>query len=208
MARNNGPKCKLCRREGMKLYLKGPRCDSPKCSLEKRNFPPGEHNWRRAKYSEYGVRLREKQKLKRIFGTQERQFKRYFGLAERGKGDTSANLLQLMERRLDNVVQRLGFALSRIHARQMIVHGFIDVNGKRLNKPSYLVKIGDEIQPHSKDKCFKKIRENLEINKGFTIPPWLELDPQIPRGKITRFPARDEFPYDIQEQLIVELCSK
>ena len=200
--------CKLCRREGMQLYLKGQRCFSEKCSFKKRDFPPGMHTRRPRKVSEYNRQLREKQKAKRIYGIAERQFRKYFSLAERMKGNTGENLLTILERRLDNVVLSLGFALSRFHARQLVAHGHITVGGKRLDIPSYLVQVGDEVGVSRREKVRKIVADAVEINRGTDIPQWLEVDHTNLCGKVVQLPKRDEVKHDLQEQLIVELCSK
>ncbi len=208
MGRYTGNVCKLCRREGMALWLKGQRCFSEKCSLKKRDYPPGQHTRRPRKVSEYNRQLREKQKAKRIYGIQEAQFLKYFRLAERMKGNTGENLLTILERRLDNVVLALGLALSRYHARQLVSHGHVTVNGKRLNIPSYLVRVGDEIGITRKEKIRKLVAETVEINRGTEVPSWLEADPTNLSGKVVQLPKRDDVTHDLHEQLIVELCSK
>ena len=208
MGRYTGNVCKLCRREGMALWLKGQRCFSEKCSLKKRDYPPGQHTRRPRKVSEYNRQLREKQKAKRIYGIQETQFLKYFRLAERMKGNTGENLLTILERRLDNVVLALGLALSRYHARQLVSHGHVTVNGKRLNIPSYLVRVGDEIGITRKEKIRKLVAETVEINRGTEVPSWLEADPTNLSGKVVQLPKRDDVTHDLHEQLIVELCSK
>lgn len=212
MARNINPVCRLCRRQGEKLYLKGERCHSVKCPIDKqtnnRNFPPGMHHWRRGKISEYGRRLKEKQKAKRYYGLLERQFKNCFHRAEKQKGNTGTNLLVLLERRLDNVLSRGGMALSRPHARQMINHGHISVNGKKVDIPSYLVWEGDVIQamPHeSSKKIVQKVRETGASNP----PSWLEVLSGDTQGiKVINMPVREEIPLEIHEQLIVEFFSR
>ena len=192
----------------MALWLKGQRCFSEKCSLKKRDYPPGQHTRRPRKVSEYNRQLREKQKAKRIYGIQEAQFLKYFRLAERMKGNTGENLLTILERRLDNVVLALGLALSRYHARQLVSHGHVTVNGKRLNIPSYLVRVGDEIGITRKEKIRKLVAETVEINRGTEVPSWLEADPTNLSGKVVQLPKRDDVTHDLHEQLIVELCSK
>lgn len=208
MARYGGPVCRLCRREGVKLYLKGTRCDSPKCSIVKREQPPGVHIWRRGKVSKYGLQLREKQKLKRSYGIMERQFRRIFSIATATRGNTGEALLTLVERRLDNVVYSLGLAVSRPQARQMIGHGHITVDGQRVDIPSFFVREGHVIRVSSKDKVKKAVEENLEIAKSRGIPEWLELEADKQTGRVIRLPRRDELAAEIQEQLIVELLSK
>lgn len=208
MARYTGNKCKLCRREGMKLFLKGQRCFTDKCALSRRDYPPGVHAQRRSKVTEYGVRLREKQKLKRIYGVLERQFKLYFRESERLRGNTGENLLMLLERRLDNVVLASGFALSRNHARQMINHGHFQVNGRRVDISSFQVRPGDTVNPSSKEKARKMVAEAVEVNKSQPIPGWLEVSGDAMASKVVGVPSRTDVPHPIQEQLIVELCSK
>ncbi|MFQ5882605.1 MAG: 30S ribosomal protein S4 [Candidatus Methylomirabilales bacterium] len=208
MARYSGSVCKLCRREGLKLFLKGDRCFSPKCAIEKRNYPPGEHGQRRMKLTDYGFQLREKQKMKRIYGILERQFRNYFHLAERRKGITGENLLRLLERRLDNVVYRLGFASSRAEARQMVRHGHFLVNGRRVDIPSCLVRPGDQIQVSEKVRELLPIKAALEGAKKRGLPSWLELDPQTMRGIVQTLPSREDIVIPVQEQLVVTLYSK
>ena len=213
MARYTGPVCKLCRREGEKLFLKGTRCFSPKCPFErKRGYPPGEHGWvarfRRRRQSDYARQLREKQKAKRIYGILERQMRRFYGMAERLPGVTGDNLLTLLERRLDNVVYRLGFADSRAQARQLVTHGHFSVNGRRLKVPSYLVKPEDEISVREASRrrtYFKNIAEDLDDG---AVPDWLSLDSRSMTGRMLRDPARDEIESLLSEQLIVEYYSR
>lgn len=212
MARYIGPVCRLCRREGEKLYLKGERCFSPKCAIERRNYPPGQHGrelqFRRSRPSDYGLQLREKQKLRRIYGVLERQFRRYFAIAQRARGMTGALLLILLERRLDNVVYRLGFASSRAQARQLVRHGHFEVNGRKVDIPSYQVKPGDviRVRDSSREKdYFKEIAERLE---GHRPPPWLLLNPQDLSGQVLRLPVREEIDTRVQEHLIVEFYSR
>jgi len=207
MARNSQNVCKLCRREGMKLFLKGQRCFSEKCGVNRRDYPPGQHV-RPKKSTDYGAQLREKQKCKRIYGVLERQFQHYFAVASRQKGNTGDNLLVLMERRLDNVVLNLGLALSRFDARQMVGHGHVWVNGRRVDIPSYLVRPGDEIAIKGGDKIKKKATDALEMNKGQSLPTWLEANPSEQKGKVIQLPKREDVPHPINEQLIIELCSK
>ncbi len=208
MARYTGPKCKLCRREGQKLFLKGERCYTNKCALERRKDPPGEKPKKiRRKKSGYAVQLREKQKVKRIYGVLEKQFKNYFREATRMKGITGHNLLQLLERRLDNVVYRLGFAPSRSTARQLVRHNHILVNGRKVNIPSYLVKIGDEISIKEKSRSLQMILSSLERNAN-DVPSWLELDLPNSKGVVKALPSRSDIVDEINEQLIVELYSK
>ena len=207
MARFTGNVCKLCRREGMKLFLKGQRCFSEKCGINRRDYPPGVHT-RPRKTTDYATQLREKQKAKRIYGVLERQFRNYFKTAVRQKGNTGENLLVLLERRLDNVVLNLGLSQSRFDARQMVAHGHVFVNGRRTSVPSYLVRTGDSIELRGKDKIKKKASEAIELNKGQGIPAWLEAMPQDLKGKVTQLPKREDVPHPINEQLIVELCSR
>lgn len=208
MARYTGAVCRLCRREGTKLFLKGDRCNSHKCAFQKRAFPPGQHgSARKMKVSEYGLQLREKQKAKRFFGVLEKQFKNYFTVADSKKGVTGEALLLFIERRLDNIVFVLGLLPSRRLARQMIIHGHILVNDKPVDRPSYLLKEGDiiSIKQASKDLAvFKTVKEN----KDLTVPTWLEIDKMSLKGKLIRFPKREEMAVPVNEQLIVELYSK
>jgi len=208
LARYTGPVCRLCRRENMKLYLKGDRCYSDKCAYERRNYAPGQHGRMRAKLSDYGLRLREKQKLKRIYGLTETQFKRYFKEAERQKGVTGTNFLILLERRLDNVVYRLGFAQSRAQARQLVRHGHFLVNGKPVDIPSYLLKPGDTVTVREKSRNLAVINEALEALPRRGVPPWLELRKEQYEGVFKTFPTREEIDIPVQEQLIVEFYSK
>jgi len=202
--------CKQCRREGMKLMLKGVRCETAKCPVEKkeRNLTPGMHSWRRGRPSEYGVRLREKQKVKRYYGLLNRQFMRYFHHAERMKGNTGQNLLQLLERRLDNVVYKLNFAPSRKAARQLICHGHIYVNGHKIDISDYTMKIGDKITVKGSDKSCKTVKQQLESNSNFVTQSWLQLDREKPGATIVAMPSRDDVQIPVEEQLIVELCSR
>jgi small subunit ribosomal protein S4 len=210
VARHIEPVCKLCRREALKLFLKGDRCFSVKCALEKRNYPPGQHGQRRSrsKASDYGRQLREKQKMKRIYGILERQFRTYFQMAERQKGVTGENLVRLLEQRLDNVVHRLGFGASRAQARMLIGHGHIRVNGRRVTIPSYLLRAGDvvEVAPRSRDR--EAIQAALEGAKKRRVPSWLELDAANFTGTVRSLPSKDEMAIPVQEQLVVALYSK
>ena len=204
MARYSGPVCRLCRREGMKLFLKGERCYTEKCAIEKRNFPPGQHGKaRRQKIAGYGIQLREKQKVKRIYGVLEDQFRRYFEAADRQRGITGETLLQLLERRLDNVVYRLGLATSRAQARQLVRHGHFLVNGKKVDIPSYSMKAGDTVAVRASNPA---IAHAIEEVKGRGIPGWLTFDGQT--GKVVSLPTREQINLPVQEQLIVELYSK
>lgn len=210
MGRYLGSSCKYCRREGMKLMLKGIRCETAKCPVEKkqRNLAPGMHGWRRGRQSEYGVRLREKQKVKRYYGLFEKQFIRYFRRAERTKGNTGEVLLQLLERRLDNVIYKLNFASSRKQARQIIAHGHICVNARKVNIPDYTTKIGDKITVKKTDKSAKAVKEHLEGNPNFTAQSWLQLDRTRPEATIVALPTRDDVQIPVEEQLVVEFCSR
>ncbi len=209
MARYIKAVCRLCRREGNKLFLKGTRCFTQKCSMTKRAYVPGQHGAsRKQKLSNYGVQLREKQKVKRMYGVLERQFRRYFEIASKTKGVTGKILLQLLERRLDNVVFRLGVAISRAQARQIVRHNHVYVNSKRVNIPSYLISANDVIQVKTKEGALRKIKENLEISKSITVPSWLEFSPDNLIAKVIRLPEKEDIQQPIQEQLIVELYSK
>jgi len=192
----------------MKLFLKGQRCFSEKCAVNNRNYPPGQHTRPPRKNSEYCLQLREKQKAKRIYGVLERQFQNMFHRAERQKGNTGANLLILLERRLANVILNLGLAESRFHARQLVAHGHIRVNGRRMDIPSYLVKAGDSITMSGREKIRKQATDTVELNKGQPVPDWLEAQPSDLCGKVIQLPKREDVPHPINEQLIVELCSK
>jgi small subunit ribosomal protein S4 len=209
MARYSGAVCRLCRREGMKLFLKGERCYTEKCAIEKRNFPPGQHGKsRRAKLAGYGIQLREKQKVKRIYGVLENQFRRYFESAERQRGITGETLLQLLERRLDNVVYRLGLATSRPQARQLVRHGHFLVNGKTVDIPSYSVRPGDVVSIRPTSQKNPTIAHAIEEVKGRGIPGWLTFDAGDGTGKVVSLPTREQINLPVQEQLIVELYSK
>jgi len=208
MARTTGPVCRLCRRDGLKLFLKGSRCDTPKCAIERRDVPPGMNVARRAKLTDYGVHLREKQKVKHYYGVLERQFRGYFARAEKGKGNTGEALMILLERRLDNIVHRLGFGQSRAQARQLIAHGHITVNGHRVDIPSYLVKAGDVVRVKNRAKSLQAVLANLSDARG-DVPNFLNrVDGPIPEGRISRLPGADEVSIPVQPNLIVELCSK
>ncbi|HUF48923.1 MAG TPA: 30S ribosomal protein S4 [Vicinamibacterales bacterium] len=209
MARYIGPVCRLCRREGMKLFLKGERCYSEKCAIEKRNVPPGQHGRaRRAKIVGYGIQLREKQKVKRTYGVLENQFRRYFEAADRQKGITGELLLQSLERRLDNVVYRLGFATSRAQGRQLVRHGHFAVNGRKVDIPSYPVRAGDVIAVRASSGKNPSIAHAMDEVKGRGIPEWLLLDAEKQAGTISSLPTREQINLPVQEQLIVELYSK
>jgi small subunit ribosomal protein S4 len=207
MARYSGPVCRLCRREGMKLFLKGERCYTEKCAIEKRNFPPGQHGkTRKAKLAGYGVQLREKQKVKRIYGVLEDQFRRYFESADRTRGITGETLLQLLERRFDNVIYRLGLATSRAQARQLVRHGHFLVNGKKVDIPSYSLRAGDVVTVKTASAKNPTIVHAMEEVKGRGIPAWLTFDDG--GGKVMSLPTREQINLPVQEQLIVELYSK
>ncbi len=209
MGKYLGPSCRLCRREAMKLFLKGTRCYTEKCGVVRRAFPPGQHGQARgAKLSNYGLQLREKQKVKRIYGVMEKQFRRYFAIASKSKGVTGKVLLQELERRLDNVLFRLMFATSHMQARQIARHGSVYVNGRRVNIPSYSVKQGDVIEVKGKDGVKKAIKANIEVSKDRGLPAWLDCDFDNLKGTVSRLPDRDDIQMPIQEQLIVELYSK
>lgn len=208
MSRITADKCKLCRREGMKLFLKGQRCFTEKCALSRRDYPPGVHAQKRAKLTEYGVRLREKQKLKRIYGVHEAKFKRYFQEAERLRGNTGENLMMLLERRLDNVVLASGFALSRNHARQLINHGHFTVNGRKVDVCSFQVRPGDVVSPNPRERTKKIVSEAIEVNKSQPVPSWIEVKADALASRVVAIPRKEDVPHPIQEQLIIELCSK
>ena len=208
MARYTDAVCRQCRREGQKLFLKGERCYSDKCAINRRSFAPGQHGKARKKLSEYGLQLRETQKARRYYGVLEGQFHHYFEMAERKAGITGENLLQILESRLDNVVYRLGFAMSRPEARQLVVHGHFTVNGKKVNIPSYLVSAGDVIAVQQKSKQSEKFKVVAEANANRPVPAWLEVDRENQSGKVVALPSRDQIDLDIQETLIVELYSK
>ncbi len=207
MARDRDAACRHCRREGIKLFLKGARCFTEKCGIERRNYPPGQHGLNRGKLTAFGVRLREKQKTKQIYGILERQFRKYFAWAEREKGITGENLLKLLERRLDNVVFRLGFAASRREARQMVAHGHFRVKGRKVTVPSYLVKVGDLVELKPTSTLAVRVTDNLNAGRG-QVPPWLEVVPAERKGFVRGLPLREDLQLPVQEQLIVELYSK
>ena len=208
MARYTGAVCRLCRREGLKLFLKGERCYTDKCAIERRNYPPGEHGQARLKFSEYSVQLREKQKLRRMYGVLEAQFRRYFAMADRAKGVTGETLLQLLERRLDNTVYRIGFATSRAEARQLVRHGHFRVNGRKVNVPSYLVRAGDTVSVRDRSQKVARIQESLELAQRRGVPDWLEITPESFAGRVKSLPARSDLTMPINEKLVVELYSK
>jgi small subunit ribosomal protein S4 len=206
MARYADAKCRLCRREGMKLFLKGARCFTDKCAIERRNYPPGMHGLTRGKLTPFGVQLREKQKAKRIYGVLEDQFRRYFHAAEREKGVTGENLLRLLELRLDNVVYRLGFAASRRESRQMVAHGHFAVNGRKVSVPSFLVKVGD-VAALRGPRYEARVDDNMNAGRG-AVPQWLDVDAAGRRGTVRSLPLREDIQIPVTEQLIVELYSK
>ena len=208
MARYRESVCRLCRREGLKLFLKGDRCYSEKCAFERRGYAPGEHGQMRKKHSDYGVQLRAKQKLKRMYGLLEKQFRGYFEKADRHKGITGTNLLLFLERRLDNMVFRMGFANSRTEARQLVRHNHFMVSGKPVNIPSYLVKVGDEIQVREGSRKVERILDAMESVARRGVPQWLELDKDNYKGILKVLPTREELTMPVQEQLVVELYSK
>ena len=208
MARYIGAKCKLCRREGTKLFLKGERCNSSKCAIERRNYAPGMHGKKRVKLSEYGLQLREKQKAKKYYGVLERQFKNYFVKADAQPGITGENLLRLLEMRLDNVVYRAGYASSRTEARQIVRHNHILVNGKKVNIPSYILKAGDVITLKEKSQDSARMKALLDLAGGKMVPEWLNADKKKFEAKVVSQPRRDQIDTPIQETLIVELYSK
>ncbi len=209
MARYRGSVCKICRREGEKLYLKGERCYTDKCPVERRPYAPGQHGKdRRGKLSEYGIQLREKQKVKSIYGILERQNRRYFKIATKMQGIAGENYLQLLERRLDNVVYRLGFATSRSEARQFVLHGHIRVNGRKVNIPSYLVDVEDVITVKESSRKLPRFKEVFEINADLKVPDWLSVDMEKAEGKVLALPTRDDIDYPVEENLIVEFYSR
>ena len=209
MARYTDASCRLCRREGQKLFLKGDRCYTDKCALERRSYAPGQHgNARNKKLSEYGVQLREKQKARRYYGVLESQFAEYFEMASKRKGMTGENLLAILESRLDNVVYRLGFAMSRAEARQLVRHGHFTVNGKKVNIPSYLVSVGETVELKESSRSLDKFKGSLEANSSRVIPKWLDMDKTHNVAKVVAVAAREDIDLPIEEHLIVELYSK
>lgn len=208
MARYSGSICRLCRREGMKLFLKGAKCHTEKCLIARRPFPPGQHGKMRRKLSNYGLQLREKQKVKTMYGILERQFRKYFHIASRSKGVTGKILLQLLERRLDNVILRMGFATSHNQARQIVRHGAVYVNNRRVDIPSFSVKLGDSIQIKSKEGVKSRLKENLQVTKDWAKAGWLKVDVESLSAQILRLPEKEDITVPVQEQLIVELYSK
>ncbi|MEW5761954.1 MAG: 30S ribosomal protein S4 [Bacillota bacterium] len=208
MARYTGPRCRLCRREGVKLYLKGDHCYSPRCALERRPYPPGQHGRGRKKVTEYALQIREKQKARRIYGVMETQFRNYFARAERQPGITGENLLRLLERRLDNVVYRLGLAASRNEARQLVRHGHFLVNGRKVNIPSYQVRVGDTITVREKSRSMPRMQELMERAAEKAPPAWLTYEPEQATGRVIALPAREQIDVPVKEHLIVELYSR
>lgn len=208
MARQLPPVCRLCRREGEKLYLKGDKCYSDKCPVDRRSYAPGQHGQERRKLSDYALHLREKQKLRRIYGVMERQFRRYYQNAARKKGVTGEMLLQALEMRLDNVLYRLGFAASRAQARQLVNHGHFQVNGRKVDIPSYATRPGDVITPKPSSRDLDVIRVNVEAAAQRGLPEWLELDPEKMEGRIKAVPQRDQIDTNVKEALIVEFYSR
>jgi small subunit ribosomal protein S4 len=208
MARNLEPSCKQCRREGVKLFLKGARCESDKCAMERRAYPPGEHGRGRVKETEYLLQLREKQKAKRIYGVLERQFRNYYGRASRQKGITGENLLALLECRLDNVVYRGGLASSRQDARQLVRHGHVTVNGRKVDIPSYEVRVGDVIELKEKSRDLVRVLQAVRLSEGRPVVPWLRVDLDKRRIEVVAKPKREDIDIPVKEHLIVELYSK
>lgn len=208
MARYRDSVCRLCRREGLKLFLKGDRCFTDKCGIERRNYPPGEHGQGRTKFSEYAVQLREKQKLKRMYGLLERQFHRYFIRAERMRGVTGENLLLLLERRLDNMAYRMGFATSRAEARQLVRHGHFLVNGRKVDIPSCLLKVGDVVAVRERSRIMARIQDAMAQAERRGVPDWLEVQREAFSSRVTALPTREELTAPINEKLVVELYSK
>jgi small subunit ribosomal protein S4 len=208
MARYTGSSCRICRRENLKMYLKGDRCHTDKCAIERRPYPPGQHGQGRTKFSEYGVQLREKQKVKRLYGLLETQFRGYYHWASSKKGKTGENLLRFLEQRLDNTVFRAGFADTRSEARQLVRHAHFNVNGRRVNVPSFQVRAGDEVTVREKSRKIVRISEALEAVERRGVPQWIELDKKNFSAKVKAEPSRDDITMPIAEQLIVELYSK
>ena len=208
MARYTGPACRICRRQGLKLFLKGAKCTTEKCPFNKRGFPPGQHGKQRIKISDYGLRLREKQKVKQMYGVFERQFRRYFSVAVKTRGVTGEKLLQLLERRLDNTVFRLGFASSRAQARQLVLHGHMQVNGRTVTLPSFTVRPGQVLQAAGREDQLTRVRQTRDSLQDRAVPPWLDRAPDELKATVTAMPTRADVQFPIQEQLIVELYSK
>jgi small subunit ribosomal protein S4 len=208
VARDCKSVCRICRREGVKLFLKGDRCYTDKCAIDRRGYPPGQHGQNRSKISNYGLQLREKQKIRRLYGLLERQFRHYFSKALKGKSNTGVNLLVMLERRLDNVCYRLGFANSRNDARQLVRHGHVTINGKRVDLPSYQIKVGDVVSVSEKSRASARITTAIAAVERRGVPAWLELQKETFQGTVRGFPAREELTMPMQEQLVVELYSK
>lgn len=208
MARYTGAVCRLCRREGEKLFLKGDRCYTEKCAVDRRTSPPGQHGQGRRKESEYGLHLREKQKVRRIYGVLERQFERYYARAARQKGITGENLLQLLEMRLDNIVYRMGLGASRAQARQLVLHGHIAVNGRKVDIPSYELQPGDVVSVRENSRNLQLVKDNVEAAAGRTMPEWMDVNLEQLEGKILAVPTRDQMDISVQEHLIVEYYSR
>lgn len=208
MARYRDSVCRLCRREGQKLFLKGERCYSDKCAITRRGYAPGQHGQSRKKISEYGLQLREKQKAKRYYGILEKQFSKYFDIAERKSGMTGENLLRILELRFDNIIYRLGLASSRAEARQLVLHRHFEINGRRVNIASYLLRENDIITVHEKSRNSEKLKSVLESNSSRPIPMWLEFEKDKLQARVVRLPNRDDIDLDVEEHLIVELYSK
>ncbi len=208
MSRYKDEQCRICRREGQKLFLKGSRCYTDKCSVTRRNYAPGQHGQKKTKLSEYGTQLREKQKTKSFYGVGEKQFRRYFEMASNKKGITGEELLQILESRLDNVVYRLGYGSSRAQARQLVNHGLFEVNGHKVDIPSYLVKAGDVVAVRESKKDVSIIKQNVEQNAARPVPEWLEKDTEKLSGKVIRLASREDVDIPVEEHLIVELYSK
>ena len=210
MGRYLGSSCKLCRREGMKLMLKGTRCETAKCAVERRerHMAPGMHGWRRGRHTDYGVRLREKQKVKRFYGLLDKQFMRYFRKAERRQGNTGEVLLELLEMRFDNIIYKLNFAASRKAARQLISHGHVHINGRKVDIPDYGMKVGEKITLKNNSRTAKLVKQQLESNPSFATQGWLQLDSERPAATVVGVPSRDDVQLVVEEQLVVEFCSK
>ena len=209
MATYHGPRCKICRRHGVKLFLKGTRCSTDKCAFERRPYGPGQHGQRRRrKPSDYGIQLKEKQKAKRLYGVLEKQFRNYYAEADRLRGITGENLMKLLERRLDNIVYRLGFAYSRSAARELVVHGHIQVNGRKVDIPSYSVRQGDEVVVRENSQRLHEVRMAIDAKSGVGTVDWLELDPKRFMGRVLDLPSRDQIPTPVNEQLIVNFYSR
>ena len=208
MARYIGPACRICRRQGLKLFLKGTKCLTEKCPFQRRGFPPGQHGQGRSKMSDYGLQLREKQKVKRMYGLLERQFRKMFAEASRAKGITGEKLLELLERRLDNVVFRLGFAVSRSQARQIVLHGHVRVGERKVTIPSFEVRPGQTVRLVGSEDFLKGLKETREVTKERPLPRWLDRHPEDPLGTVVGIPKREDVQFPVQESLIVELYSK